>query len=93
MKARNLNMSTIIKITLVATFILGFVLPYAYYFSGKKSRSRFKKTLGVNVFSVFSGIIISTILAYNPDFLVFGAELAETTVAALKRQVVDWQLD
>lgn len=75
-------MSTIIKITLVATFILGFVLPYAYYFSGKKSRSRFKKTLGVNVFSVFSGIIISTILAYNPDFLVFGAELAETTVAA-----------
>lgn len=70
-------MNTIIKITLLATFILGFVVPFAYYFSGMKSRNRYKRALASNVFAVFSGIIIATILAYNPDLTAFASEVAE----------------
>ncbi len=76
-------MSTLIKITLLATFILGFVVPFAYYFSGMKSRSRFKRTIALNVFAVFGGIVVSTIMAYNPDAFVLAAEVtSDVTVAA-----------
>ena len=76
-------MSTLIKITLLATFILGVVVPFAYYFSGMKSRSRFKRTIALNVFAVFGGIIVSTIMAYNPDAFVLAAEVtSDVTVAA-----------
>ncbi|WP_368645059.1 ATP synthase subunit C [Alkalibacterium putridalgicola] len=71
-------MSMLIKLTLITTFVLGFILPYSYYFAGKKTRGRFKKSLTVNVLSVFSGIVIATILAYNPDLYVLGSELIET---------------
>lgn len=76
-------MSTLIKITLLATFVLGFVVPFAYYFSGMKSRSRFKRTIALNVFAVFGGIVVSTIMAYNPDAFVLAAEVtSDVTVAA-----------
>lgn len=76
-------MSTLIKITLLATFILGFVVPFAYYFTGVKSRSRFKRTVALNVFAVFGGIVVSTIMAYNPDAFVLAAEVtSDVTVAA-----------
>lgn len=76
-------MSILIKLTLLATFVLGFVIPFAYYFSGtKKSRSRFKRALVLNVFAIFGGIIVSTIMAYNPDLQVLAAEVTDTTTAA-----------
>lgn len=74
-------MNTIIKITLLATFLLGFVFPFAYYYSGMKSRNRFKRTLTWNVFAVFGGIIVSTIMAYNPEFHVMASEVAPEVVS------------
>src|SRR5699024_9776390 len=35
-----------------------------------------------NISAVFGGIIIATILAYNPDFQVFAQEAADTSAAA-----------
>ena len=71
-----MTLNTLIKITLLATFILGFVLPFAYYFFGAKSRSRYKRALVGNIAAVITGIVIATILAYNPDFQLLAAEPA-----------------
>lgn len=68
-------MNILIKITLLATFILGFVLPFAYYFLGMKSRSRYKRALIGNIAAVVTGIVIATILAYNPDFQLLAADV------------------
>lgn len=75
-------MSMLIKLTLTATFVLGYIIPFAYYFSGMKSRNRYKRALVLNVFAVFGGIVLTTILAYNPDMQVLAAELPGTVPEA-----------
>lgn len=73
----------LIKITLVITLFLGFVVPFSYYFSGKKSRNRYKKSLTVNILSIFGGIVLATILAYSPDLHVAATEVSSTAEATL----------
>ena len=34
-----------IKLVMVATFVLGFVLPFGYFFSGKQTKTRYKKVI------------------------------------------------
>lgn len=75
-------MSMLIKLTLTATFVLGYIIPFSYYFSGMKSRNRYKRALALNVFAIFGGIILTTILAYNPDLQVLAAEMPGTTAEA-----------
>src|SRR5699024_3586157 len=68
-----------IKITMVATNLLRFVFPFAYFFKGDTNRKRYKKTLAANVLTVATGFIISLIFAYSPE-TVFAAN--ETAAAA-----------
>jgi len=78
-------LNTLIKLTLLATFLLGFVIPFAYYFFGMKSRTRYKRALIGNISAVITGIVIATILAYNPDFQLLAAD----TALLLKQQMQD----
>ncbi|NMA90556.1 MAG: ATPase [Amphibacillus sp.] len=71
-----MRLNTLIKLTLLATFLLGFVIPFAYYFFGMKSRTRYKRALIGNISAVITGIVIATILAYNPDFQLLAADTA-----------------
>ncbi|AMB94983.1 ATPase [Aerococcus sp. HMSC23C02] len=71
-------MEMMIKVTLTATFVLAFVLPFAYYFSGKASRNRYKKTLAGNILTLVSGVAIALILAYHPE----SVQAAETAAAS-----------
>ena len=57
----------LIKLTMVATFVLGFVLPFGYFYTGKKTKDRYKKSLTTNLVFVVAGILIAIVLAYNPE--------------------------
>lgn len=73
-----MTIEMMIKLTMIATFVLGFVLPSIYFFTGERSKKRYKKTLFSNVGVVVAGIIIAMIIAYSPDTVL----AAETTAAA-----------
>lgn len=70
-----MNFDVMIRLTMIATLVLGFVWPFGYYFLGKKSRNRYKNALTANVLAVFTGVLISLILAYQPSL---AAETAAT---------------
>lgn len=67
----------LIKLTMVATFVFGFVLPFGYFYTGKKTKNRYKKSLTTNLVFVVAGILIAIVLAYNPE-----VALASTGAAA-----------
>lgn len=64
-----MSIDMMIKLTMVATFILGFVIPFSYFFMGKQTKTRFKKTFYTNLFFVVAGIVIATIIAYQPNIV------------------------
>lgn len=70
-----MNYELAIKMTMGATAVLGFILPFGYFFSGKKTRSRYKNALSANVIAVLAGIVFALIFAYQPAM---AAETAET---------------
>lgn len=73
-----MTIDMMIKAVMVLTFILGFVIPFSYFFTGKQTKKRYKKSFYTNITAVVAGIIIATIIAYNPGLV----EAAETTGAA-----------
>lgn len=76
-----MNTELLIKITMVATFVLGFVLPFGYFYSGKKTKKRYKKTLTSNIVFVVAGILIAIVLAYNPQVALATSGEAAATAA------------
>ncbi|AMC01138.1 V-type ATP synthase subunit K [Aerococcus viridans] len=69
----------LIKLTMVATFVLGFVLPFGYFYTGKKTRNRYKKSLTTNLVFVVAGILIAIVLAYNPEVALASTDAAAET--------------
>lgn len=61
-----MSIDLMIKLTMVATVLLGFVFPFIYFFNGNKNKKRYKNTLITNIGVVASGFLISMILAYAP---------------------------
>lgn len=71
-----MNINIMIKITMVATILLGFVIPYTYFFKGNRNKKSYKKTLAANVVTVVGGFLISLVLAYSPETVSAAAETA-----------------
>lgn len=78
-----MNIDMMIKVTMIATMVLGFILPYSYFFLGEQTKKRYKKTFFTNLFFVVAGIVIATIIAYQPTTVfaatATGAEAASMT--------------
>ncbi|KXB36035.1 ATPase [Aerococcus christensenii] len=80
-----MSISTLLKLTIALTFILGFVLPAGYYFFGQAGRERYKKTLAFNIFTVVCGIAIALILAYHPEVAYAAGQEAGKNVDGLAK--------
>lgn len=63
-----MDYAVLIKSTMVITFILGFVAPFSYFFSGKRTKVRYKKALTSNITAVACGVVIALVVAYQPAF-------------------------
>lgn len=71
-----MSIDLMIKITMVATILLGFVIPFTYFFKGNKNKKRYKNTLVANIVTVAAGFLISLILAYSPETVSAAGETA-----------------
>ena len=74
-------MTTLVKITLAIALILSIFVPFTAFLMGKKTKSRYKKTLAVNTFLFFGTLIIANILMYNGD--VYAAETAASNASGI----------
>lgn len=71
-----MTIDLMIKITMIATILLGFVFPLTYFFKGDRNKKRYKKTLAANVITIVAGFAISLILAYSPETVSAASETA-----------------
>lgn len=58
-----MNLAT--KLTLIITLVLSIMIPFGYYLIGEKSKGRYKKALGTNVFFFFGAFVIASIMMYG----------------------------
>ncbi|MBT9776195.1 ATPase [Clostridium sp. MCC353] len=77
-------MSLLVKITLAAALILSIVVPFGAFAFGEKTKGRYKKALGINIFLFLGTIAVSSIFMFSGD-----AVAAETTAAAAN-SVAGW---
>ena len=60
-------MTLTVKLLLIATLILSIIIPFGYYLLGEKSRKRYKRAIGTNVFFYFGAFVISAIMMFGGD--------------------------
>lgn len=60
-------MTFTVKLLLIAALILSIILPFGYYLIGQKTKKRYKRALGVNVFFFFGMIAIAAIMMFTGD--------------------------
>ena len=58
-------MSLAVKLLLVAALVLGIIIPFGYFLIGEKTKRRYKRALGVNVFFYFGAFVIASIMMFG----------------------------
>ena len=73
-------MTLTVKLLLIATLVLSIIIPFGYYLLGEKSRKRYKRAIGTNVFFYFGAFVIAAIMMFggNP---VQAADTAENVAS------------
>ena len=70
-------MSIAVQITLIAALVLSILVPGIAFLRGRRTKSRFKRILAVNLFLVFGTMLIAgvaMVLGAGPAFAAGGAE-------------------
>ena len=60
-------MTLTVKLLLIATLVLSIIIPFGYYLLGEKSRKRYKRAIGTNVFFYFGAFVIAAIMMFGGD--------------------------
>jgi len=71
----------VIKLLIIVALLLSFVVPYAVFYSGEKTKKRFKNSLAFNVIAFFGILIAGTIFGFSDTAM--AAETATTTTGSL----------
>ena len=58
------NMSLTVRLLLIATLLLSIVIPFGYFLIGQRTKKRYKRAIGTNVFFFFSTILIAGIMLF-----------------------------
>ncbi len=58
-------MNNLALITTAAALVLSFIIPWAAFLKGERTKGRYKKSLAVNVVSFFGLLIVATILMFS----------------------------
>lgn len=74
------NMSLTVRLLLIATLLLSIVIPFGYFLIGQRTKKRYKRAIGTNVFFFFSTILIAGIMLFAGD-PVQAAEAAGNTAS------------
>ena len=74
-------MSLTVRLLLIATLLLSIVIPFGYFLIGQRTKKRYKRAIGTNVFfSSFSTVLIAGIMLFAGD-PVQAAEAAGNTAS------------
>ncbi len=60
-------MSLTVKLILIAALVLGIILPFGYFLIGEKTKKRYKRAIGANVFFYFGAFVIASIMLFAGD--------------------------
>ena len=60
-------MTLTVKLLLIATLVLSIIIPFGYNLLGEKSRKRYKREIGTNVFFYFGAFVIAAIMMFGGD--------------------------
>ena len=73
-------MTLTVKLLLIATLVLSIIIPFGYNLLGEKSRKRYKRAIGTNVFFYFGEFVSAAIMMFggNP---VQAADTAENVAS------------
>ena len=72
-------MTLLVKITLVIALILSIIIPFGSFLLGKKTKGRYKVSLGFNCFLFFGTLLLANILMYGGNAFAAGETTASAT--------------
>ncbi|HIW21104.1 MAG TPA: ATP synthase subunit C [Candidatus Dorea intestinavium] len=58
-------MTLTVKLLLVLALVLSIIVPFGYYLLGERSKKRYKKALGANVFFYFGCFLVAGIMLFG----------------------------
>lgn len=75
-------MTLTVKLLLIAALVLGIIIPFGYYLVGEKTKGRYKRALGANVFFYFGAMVVAAIMMFGgaPVQAAEGAAAASSAV-------------
>ena len=71
-------MNNLALITMAAALVLSFIIPWAAFLKGERTKGRYKKSLAVNVVSFFVLMIIGAVLMFSAGTPVMADAAAES---------------
>lgn len=60
-------MTLTVKLLFVVTLVLSVIVPFGYYLLGEKSKKRYKRAIGANVFFFFGAMLVAGIMLFGGD--------------------------
>ena len=72
-------MTLLVKITLVIALILSIIIPFGSFLLGKKTKGRYKVSLGFNCFLFFGTLLLANILMYGGNAFAAGEAASSAT--------------
>lgn len=72
-------MTLLVKITLVIALILSIIIPFGSFLLGKKTKGRYKVSLGFNCFLFFGTLLLANILMYGGNAFAAGETVSSAT--------------
>jgi len=73
-------MSLTVRVLFVVTLLLSIVIPFGYFLVGQRTKKRYKRAIGTNIFFFFSTVLIAGIMLFAGD-PVQAAEAAGNTAS------------
>lgn len=58
-------MTLTVKLLLIAALMLGIIIPFGTFLLGEKSKKRYKRAIGANVFFFFGALVIAGIMLFT----------------------------
>ena len=76
-------MSLTVRVLFVVTLLLSIVIPFGYFLIGQRTKKRYKRAIGTNIFFFFSTVLIAGIMLFAGD----PVQAAEAAVVVSPLQV------
>ena len=75
-------MTLTVKLVFIAALVLGIIIPFGWFLIGEKTKKRYKKAIGANVFFYFGAFVIAAVMMFTGE-PVQAAEAASASASGM----------